>query len=118
MPLHARIDGDVAILSNVGRSMNDPRYTDAGREVGELLDQKIRNFIIELRGVQETGPPLLGVLMTISRQVRNRGGEVVLADVSRPMLEFLTTMQMDDHWDVFRSVADARRFFEPGTDRG
>ncbi len=111
MPVHARIDQNIAILSNVARSMNDPRYSDAGREVGELLDDGIRQFVVELRGVQETGPPLLGVLMTISRQIRNARGEMVLADVSRPMLEFLTEMQMEDHWDMFRNVAEALRFF-------
>jgi hypothetical protein len=79
MPLHARIDGDVAILSNVGQSMNDPRYVNAGREFKDLLDDGHRKFVIELRGVDEMGPPLLGLLMTVTRQVRQRRGEVVLA---------------------------------------
>jgi anti-anti-sigma regulatory factor len=107
MPLHARFDGDFAVLSNVGRSMNDPRYVDAGREVKDLLDEGARRFVIELRGIGETGPPLLGLLMTMTRQIRQHGGEVVLAGVSRSMQDFLVEMQMEEFWDVFRDVREA-----------
>src|SRR4051812_26080447 len=83
MPLHVRFVDDVAILSNLGRLMNDPRYSDAGRVVADLLSEGFRAFVIELRGVGETGAPLLGVLMTMTRQIRQEGGEIVLAGASR-----------------------------------
>ncbi|MBX6312573.1 MAG: STAS domain-containing protein [Isosphaeraceae bacterium] len=108
MPLNIRYEGDIAILSNIGRSMNDPRYVDAGREVTDLLDEGLRKFVIELRGVRETGSPLLGLLMTMTRQIRQRGGEVVLASLSRGMEQFLAEMQMEEFWDTFRSVEEAK----------
>jgi anti-anti-sigma regulatory factor len=111
MPLHARFEGDVAILSNLGRSMNDPRYTDAGREVKELLDEGFRKFVVDLRGVAEAGPPLLGVLMTVTRQIQQRGGELVLAGMSGGLKHFLVEMRMEDYWEVFRGVREARAFF-------
>jgi anti-anti-sigma regulatory factor len=107
MPMHARIVGDVAILSNVRQSMNDPRYVDALRESRDLLDEGHRKFVVELRGVVETGPPLLGLLMTVTRQVRKCGGEVVLAGLSRSMERFLVEMQLEDFWDVFGGVREA-----------
>jgi anti-anti-sigma factor len=111
MPLHARIDGDVAILSNIGQSMNDPRYMDAGKESKELLDAGYRKFVIELRGVDAMGPPLLGLLMTVTRQVQQRGGEVVLAGPSRGLKQFLAGMQMEDYWDIFQGVREAEEYF-------
>jgi anti-sigma B factor antagonist len=111
MPLHFRCDGEIAILSNVGRLMNDPRYFDAGQQVKELLSEGFRTFIIELRGVGETGSPLLGLLMTMTRQIRKDGGEVVLAGVSRSMEKFLDEMRMEEFWDVFRSVEEAKWHF-------
>jgi anti-sigma B factor antagonist len=111
MPLHIRCDGDIAILSNVGRLMNDPRYVDAGRQVRDLLAEGFRAFVIELRGVGETGSPLLGLLMTMTRQIRRDGGEVVLAGVSRSMETFLDEMRMEEFWDVFRSVEEAMGHF-------
>jgi hypothetical protein len=109
MPLHIRFDGPIAILSNVGRMMNDPRHFDAGREVRELVAQGSRCFIIELREVGETGPPLLGLLMTMTREIRRNGGEVVLAGLSRSLEKYLGEMQMEEYWEVYRNVEEAKR---------
>jgi len=121
MALNIRFVDDVAILSNVGRLMNDPRYVDAARDVRELLDAGHRSFVIELAGVAETGATLLGVLMTLTRQIRGQGGEVVLARVSRALRKFLDEMRMDDFWDVFEGVDDATAYYrqaaDPGPDR-
>ncbi len=116
MPIHIRIDGDVAILTEFGQAMNDPRYTDAAREVADLIDQGYRQYIVELRGVAETGPPLLGVLMTLTRQIRRRGGEVVLANLSGGMEKFLEEMQMEEYWDLFRNIPEALKTLAPRTD--
>ena len=89
MPLQVRFDGDVAILSNVGRTMNDPRYFDAGQEVRDLLAQGFRSFVIELGRVNDPGSPLLGLLMTMPRQIRKEGGEIVLVGMSRDMEKYL-----------------------------
>lgn len=111
MPLHARFDGDIVILSNWGRSMNDPRYVDARLEVQDLLDEGCRKFIVELRGIGETGPPLLGLLMTVTRLIHRHRGEVVLAGLSRSMEHFLDEMYLEDYWDVFQNVREAEAFF-------
>jgi anti-anti-sigma factor len=113
MPLNVRIDGDVAILSNFARLMNDPRYVDASRDVDDLLDQGLRQFVIELAGVHETGASFLGVLVTITREIRRGGGEVVLAHLSRGVEKYLAMMQMDEYWDVFTSVDEAVRSLSP-----
>jgi anti-anti-sigma regulatory factor len=112
MALNIRVDGGVAILSNFARLMNDPRYVDAARDVHELLDQGIRNYVIELAGFKETGSSFLGVLMTITREIRGAKGEAVLTHLSRDVEKYLTKMQMEDYWDVFASVDEAKSFFE------
>ena len=111
MAMNVRLDGNVAILSNFARLMNDPRYVDAARDVQELLDQGVRNFVIELAGVKETGSSFLGVLMTITREIRAAKGEAVLAHPSRDVEKYLAMMQLDDYWDVFGTVEEAKGFF-------
>jgi anti-anti-sigma regulatory factor len=111
MALNIRFDGDVAILSNFARLMNDPRYVDAARDVQDLLDQGYRSYVIELAGVRETGPSFLGVLMTISREIRHHGGDVVLAHPSRDVEKYLGEMKMDEYWDIFATVEEAEAFF-------
>lgn len=112
MPINVRFDGDVVVLSNLARLMNDPRYVDASRDVGELLDQGSRHFVIDLTGVRETGESFLGLLMTITRRIRQSQGEAVLAHPSREMEKFLVDeMRMEDYWDIVPSVQEGVEFY-------
>lgn len=107
MPVHIRIEGDAAVLSNFGRLMNDPAHFDASKDARELLEEGYRKFVLELAGVNEIGDSGIGLLMTITRQVRQSGGDVVLAKVSRSMERVIEEMRMDDYWEVFPTVDDA-----------
>lgn len=111
MALHARIDGEVVVLSGLARLMNDPRYTSAVLEIDDLLDQGYRSYVLELRDVRETGAPMLGVLMTLTRHIRNSGGEILLAHPSRSVASLLAEMDMEEFWDVFGNVSEAVGFF-------
>jgi anti-sigma B factor antagonist len=112
MPLNIRFDGDVVVLSNFARLMNDPRYVDAARDLGDLLDQGVRKFVIDLTGVRETGAAFLGLLMTLTRRIRQGRGEAVLAHPSREMEAFLLDeMQMEEYWDILPSVQEAVDFY-------
>jgi anti-anti-sigma regulatory factor len=115
MPLNIQVDNDIVILSNFGRLMNDPRYVDASRDTRDLLDQGFTKFILDLSGVRETGPSFLGLLTTLTRQIRQNKGEAALAHLSQKMQEFIDEMRMDDYWDIFTSVDEARRFFDRGS---
>jgi anti-anti-sigma factor len=114
MPLNMRIDGDVVILSNFGRLLNDPRHFDAGRDVREMLERGYRKFILELGGMREIGATAIGLLTTITRQVRKEGGEAVLAHLSPSIEKYIEMMRMDAYWEVFDRVADAEEFFRHG----
>ncbi len=112
MSVNIRFDGDVVVLSNFARLMNDPRYVDAPRDLGDLLDRGARHFVIDLTGVRETGASFLGLLMTITRRIRQERGEAVLAHPSREMEAFLLEeMQMEEYWDILPSVKEAVEFF-------
>lgn len=108
MPMHIREDGDAIILSNFGRLMNDPGHFDAPLEIGKLIENGRRKYVMELRAVGEMGDSGIGVLMTITRLVRKHGGDVVLASPSRFMRKRLDDLKMDDFWDVYESVGDAK----------
>jgi anti-sigma B factor antagonist len=111
MPLHVRFDENIAILSNIGQLLNDPRHFDATREVREILERGYRKFIIELSGVREMASAGLGLLTTLTRLVRQYDGELVLANLSGSLNEFMEEMRMDAFWEVFTRVEDAMIFF-------
>ncbi len=112
MPINILIENDVVVLSNFSRLMNDPRYVDAGRDIQDLLEQGLQKFVLDLGNVRETGSSFLGLLMTVTRRIQRRGGEVVLAHLTTETEDLLSTMQMDGFWDVFPSVKDAIESFE------
>jgi anti-anti-sigma factor len=115
MPVHIRVDGDLVILSNFGRLMNDPRHFDASQDVKAMLDQGFRKFAIELRGVVELGPSGVGLLVTITRLVRQYGGEAVLVSPSRSMEKIIDELQLDAFWEILGTVAEAKATLDRGS---
>ena len=111
MALNVRFEREVAVLGNFGRLLNDPRHFDAARDVRVLLDEGRRHFVLDLSTLREVGDVALGLLTTLTRQIRQAGGEAVLANVSRGTGKFIEEMRMDAYWDVFESVAEAARSF-------
>jgi anti-anti-sigma regulatory factor len=111
MPLNISIDRDIAIMSNFARLMNDPRYVDATHDAGDLLDQGFTKFILDLGGVKDSGSSFLALLLTMTRRIRQHGGEAVLAHPAPNVERVLYDMRMDDYWDIFNSVEEAGRFF-------
>jgi anti-anti-sigma factor len=107
MPLHVRHERGVAILSNLGRAMNDPRYASATHVVRALAEEGQRAFVVELAEVRDAGPPLLGLLVSITRAARNAGGQVVLARVGPSLRRILEEMGLEDYWDVYPTVEQA-----------
>ncbi|MBV8228796.1 MAG: STAS domain-containing protein [Planctomycetaceae bacterium] len=114
MVLNMRIDGDVVILSNFGRLLNDPRHFDAGRDVREMLGRGYQKFIFELGGMREMGATAIGLLTTLTRQIRKEGGEAVLTHLSPSTEKYIEMMRMDAYWEVFDGVEDAEEFFRHG----
>lgn len=110
MAIHVRFEGEVAVLGGVARLMNDPRHFDSARDVGELIDQGYRRFVLEMANVRETGSTVLGLMTTLTRKVRKADGEVVLANLAPSMARFLDEMRMDDYWDVFDHADEAVTF--------
>ena len=58
----------------------------------------------------------MGLLVTITRLVRQRGREAVLARPSRGMVKLLDDMKLDDYWETFEDVDEAKTYLSPGVD--
>jgi len=112
MPINVSYQGDVVILSNFARLMNDPRHIDATRDVRELLEEGRREFVLDLNGLREIGDAGLGLLTTISRLIRKHEGEVVLANVRKETMHYLDEMRMDAYWEIFDNDQEALDYFK------
>ena len=112
MPLNFEFDGDVVVLSNFGRVLNDPRHFDASRDVRAELERGRRQFVLDLGGLRDLGSAGLGLLMTISRLVRRYDGDVVVANLRPDTEKFLDEMRMDTYWEFFKDVDAAKAYYQ------
>ncbi len=112
MPININYHGEVVILSNFARLMNDPRHVDAARDVRELLEEGRREFVLDLNNLREIGDAGLGLLTTLTRLIRKDEGEVVLANVRKEMIHFLDEMRMDAYWEIFDTEQEALDYFK------
>lgn len=111
MAVHIRVESDVVIVSNFGRLMDDPRHFDAVKDVGEMIAEGFRKFALELKGVNEMGDSGMGLLITLTREIRKESGEVVLISPSRSMQRILADMHLEDYWDIVPHIAAATEYF-------
>lgn len=114
MPINIQFQGEVVVLSNFGRLLNDPRHFDASRDVRAVLDQGHREFVLDLVGLRDLGSAGLGLLTTLTRLIRQYdGGDTVLADLGPATEKFLDEMRMDSYWEMFPDVEAAVAYFAP-----
>jgi len=109
--LNVRFDGEIVILSNFGGLLNDPRHFDASRDVRNILDQGYRKFVFELAGIREMGSTAFGLLMTLTRQIRQLEGETVLVRLSRDTRRSIEEMRLEDYWEMFEHVEEAEVYY-------
>ena len=104
MAIHVRFAGEIALLSGIGSLMNDPKHFDAGKDIQDLIQQGYLKFVMEMSGIRETGPTVLGLMTTLTRKIRQQHGEIVLANVGKTMGRFLEEMRMEDYWELFEET--------------
>lgn len=114
--MNVRFVGDLAVLSNFGRLLNDPRHFDAVRDTRALLDQGLRKFAIDLTTLHDLGGTVLGLLTTITREIRGDDGEAVLFNVGKETARYLDEMRMDAYWDIYETLDEARLALEGQAD--
>jgi anti-anti-sigma regulatory factor len=114
MAVNTRLDGDVVILSNFARLMNDPKHVDAARDIRTLIDEGRRLFVLDLSNLRDIGPAGLGLLTTLTRLARQHGGEAVLSGLTSQAEVFVEEMRMDSYWDAFPTTEAAAEFLRRG----
>ena len=111
MPLNIHFEGSVAVLSNFGRLLNDPRHFDASRDVREELERGHREFVLDLKGLRDIGSSGLGLLMTLTRLIRRYDGDSVVANLGPEAAKLLDEMRMDGYWEIFKDIDEAVAYF-------
>lgn len=98
--------GDV-ILLNVGEQLVVRGRQDLREAVVEELDKGVRRFVIDFSRTGYIDSAGLGVLISISKQVRAEGGELSLTNLNEDLRSLFHLTKLDTLFGIV----------EPGTDR-
>ena len=103
---------DVTILDLDGRlSLGDGSSTfrDGVREV---IWEGHKKLLLENSGISYTDSSGLGELVSAFTLVQNRGGELVLAALTKSLTGVMQMTHLDSVYPVFREVDEALRYFD------
>ncbi|MEX0726894.1 MAG: STAS domain-containing protein [Planctomycetaceae bacterium] len=89
---------------------------DVQRQVGEI-EKKVdageaRHLLVDLGNARYFGSVVIGILNSLARHVREKGGVLVLCQVSDEMSQILRVMKLDDSMPQFDSRKTALKFLK------
>ncbi|MBI5967933.1 MAG: STAS domain-containing protein [Deltaproteobacteria bacterium] len=73
---------------------------DFKRELRSLVEEGVRELIIDLAGVGLIDSVGLGVLIATYNSLRKVGGRLILTQVSREIYCLFKTMRLDQHFEI------------------
>ena len=82
MKVKTDMQGDVAVVHVSGKLMGGPESENLRNEVKTLLEDGVRKFVINLKGVPWINSTGLGALMSVYTSVQRAEGALALCHVS------------------------------------
>jgi anti-anti-sigma factor len=106
------VEGDAIVVAPQGDS-HGFRYDALHYEYNQihkaLLAPDIRHLVVDLISVEFLGSLMLGVIIKLSKRVKDRGGKVVLCNASDQMKSILDMQNLTSVWPLFPARSDALR---------
>jgi anti-anti-sigma factor len=108
---------DVLILRFVGEfdTFNLPGFQERVEKMVEGGDVR---FVMDVRLLKFINSSALGYLIRLSKQLRERGGDLLLARPSKFLKKTLLTLGLEEVFKIFETVEDALLHFRKGATVG
>lgn len=104
MQIKENVKGDVAVLQLKGNMMDVPDTTKLRESVHSLLDEDFRKIVIDLGGVKWVNSSGLGALISAFSSVRNKGGDLRLANVTEKLESLFVVTQLVKVFKTYETV--------------
>lgn len=98
--------GEVAVLRLAGR-MEASGAQSLHERCRELFDQGARRLVLEMGAVSFIASSGLGVLLLLTEELRDAGGELTIAAPHQSVRQVLALLNLDQFLMLVPSVADA-----------
>lgn len=101
-----QLTGDIWLVGISGR-LDQSQTTDLEESLQKLLDEGHNRLVIDLSKVTYVNSGGLRCLVTIWRQARDRGGNVVLCNLSERISRVFVVVGFDKVFEIYSSRAKA-----------
>jgi anti-sigma B factor antagonist len=104
MKIKEKIENNVAVLSLSGKMMGGPETTALHEHIRGLMNDGIKNVVIDLGGVKWINSSGLGVLMAAMTTLKNAEGQMKLANVTEKVESLLMITQLMRIFQTYDSI--------------
>lgn len=112
MSIKEKIVGDIVILSLKGNLMGEPDTTDLRDKIYSLLQDNFVNIVLDLAKVKWVNSSGLGTLISSMTSIKNKGGELRLANVTDKVESLFVITQLIKVFKTYETVDRAVASFK------
>ena len=112
MKIKETFEKNIAILNVSGNMMGGPETAALHDKVKSLIEDGIKNVVIDLKGVKWMNSSGLGVLMSCFGSLTNAGGNLKLASIAEKVQSVLMITKMIQFFENYENAERAVASFE------
>lgn len=104
--MESRIHEGIGIIT-VNKLMGLPETDQLNNEINYLLEQGIKNIVLDLKDIDWIGSMGVGTLIRNLTSTKNKNGNLYLANISDKASHVLKVTQLLKFFNIFNSVEEA-----------
>ncbi len=102
---------DITIIKLDGSILGGPDATALNDTVHNLVEKKVKHFILDLKGVKTMNSSGLGMLMASHATIRNAGGHLKIAGASEKIENLFVITRLSNVFELHPTVKKAVESF-------
>lgn len=109
-----QLDGDIEHVGFVDQNiLDEASIQHIGDEITSLIDRAVTpKLLIDFDQVQHMTSAALGTLITINNRIREKGGQLRLANIHPQIFEVFKITRLDSLFQIHETVAKAADSFK------
>jgi anti-sigma B factor antagonist len=108
LKIKADVDGDLVVVSLTGKLMGGPESEALRGEIKKLLDDGVRKFVINMKGVPWINSTGLGALMAVYASIQRAQGSLRLCNVCDRIQSLFMITKLLTIFETFPDEAAAK----------
>lgn len=112
MNIKEKMHGDVAVVALKGNLMGEPDSTEVREKIYSLLQDDVKKIVLDLGKVKWINSSGLGSLIAAMTSVKNKGGEMRLANITEKVESVFMITQLIKVFKTYETVDRAVASFK------